>query len=378
MIEIILFLITLNYVIFIGLLIYGYSKITTFESTSKNPTTRFSIVVPFRNEGNYFLDLLNSITQLNYPKDLIEIIAVDDASQDTSVSIYNKWRLENGLIESTLLENLRLTNSPKKDAIMRAIPVVNNDWVISTDADCVVPNNWLSVLDAYIQSHDVEMVVGAVKYETKMNPLHYFQQMDLMSLQGTTIGSFGLKEAFMCNGANFAYSKKLFVALNGFSGNENRASGDDVFLLQKAVKYDFNKVHYLKSLDFIVHTKPENNFFALFMQRVRWASKTTHYDHDFAKGLAVHVLLMNVCLVLGLLSWLINTNLFLNAKWLVIVFGIKFFVDFILLFKTNHFLRKGALFFPLLCSLFYPFFSSLVGIYSLFGSFSWKKRVFRK
>jgi hypothetical protein len=34
---------------------------------------------------------------------------------------------------------------------------------------------------------------------------HHFQQLDLASLQGATIGSFGIGKGFMCNGANLAY-----------------------------------------------------------------------------------------------------------------------------------------------------------------------------
>ena len=75
----------------------------------------------------------------------------------------------------------------------------------------------------------------------------HFQQLDFLSLQGATIGSFGIKKPFMCNGANFAYTKAFFKELNGFEGNENIASGDDVFLLQKAIQRDKNDVDFLKS-----------------------------------------------------------------------------------------------------------------------------------
>jgi hypothetical protein len=36
-----------------------------------------------------------------------------------------------------IIGNIRLTNSPKKDAIVTAMNVINTDWV-TTDADCVV------------------------------------------------------------------------------------------------------------------------------------------------------------------------------------------------------------------------------------------------
>jgi glycosyltransferase involved in cell wall biosynthesis len=375
LITIIFCLIVIDYVIFIGLLIYGFAKVKSFEKIDLQPKTTFSIIVPFRNEEKNFRTLLDSISQLNYPVDLFEIIVIDDFSNDNSEKIFNKWRMENGLIQTTLLENLRLSNSPKKDAISRAVHVVKNEWIITTDADCEVPKNWLLAFDNYIQSHDVKMLVGAVNVKAKWNPFHYFQQMDLMSLQGTTIGSFGLKEAFMCNGANFAYTKNLFNSLGGFNGNAKIASGDDVFLLQKAVKRNAEIVHYLKNTESIVLTKPENNSVKLFMQRVRWASKTGSYDSDFSKGLAVAVLLMNGSLVASCGLWVLG---FTDWKLLANAFGLKLVVDYILLLKTNSFLRKGRFLFPIVSSLMYPFFSSFVGLYSLVGTFTWKDRSFKK
>ena len=79
----------------------------------------------------------------------------------------------------------------------------------------------------------MEMVASGVCYVPKKDFLSAFQNLDFLSLQGATIGSFGINQPFMCNGANFAYSKQFFKELNGFQGNETIASGDDVFLLQR-------------------------------------------------------------------------------------------------------------------------------------------------
>ena len=127
--------------------------------------------------------------------------------------------------------------------------------------------------------------------------LHHFQQLDLASLQGATIGSFGIKKGFMCNGANFAYTKSFFQELKGFEGNHAIASGDDVFLLQKALSKYPEKVAYLKSKNTIVTTKPVNDWKSLFYQRVRWASKTTSYQSIFGKRLGLLVFMMNFGLV---------------------------------------------------------------------------------
>ena len=373
--TLVLFFILSLYILFIAQLIYGFNKLESYEKTEKKPITAFSIIVPFRNEEKNLPKLLKSISNLNYPVELLEIILVDDFSTDASERICINWRLANGLIESTLLENLRLSNSPKKDAISRAIPIVKNKWIITTDADCIVPKNWLQTLDNFIQNKQPEMVVGAVVYKTKNNWFHHFQQLDLMSLQGTTIGSFGLGKPFMCNGANFAYTKNLFQEIGGFSGINNTASGDDVLLLQKAIAYTKDKVCYLKNEEFIVKTKPINDFYELFMQRVRWASKTSNYQTNYPKLLAVIVLAMNVSLVVSFGLWYFGKfDLRLFAMALILKYG----VDYLLLYKTNRYLRNKALIPPLASSLFYPIFSSFVGIYSLFGSFNWKGRKFNK
>jgi glycosyltransferase involved in cell wall biosynthesis len=372
---IILTIVLLVYVVLIAQLIWGFGKIQTFIRTDAVPKNSFSIIVPFRNEEKNLRKLLRSISDLNYPKELFELIMVDDFSKDNSERVYINWRMENGLIETTLLDNLRLSNSPKKDAIARAIPILKNQWVVTTDADCVVSENWLLNLDQFIQQTNAEMVVGAVVYTTKNNWFHHFQQLDLLSLQGTTIGSFGIGKPFMCNGANFAYTKKFFNELGGFGGINQQASGDDVMLLQKAILKNSDAVQYIKHEDSIVRTKPENDLFKLFMQRVRWASKATSYSSSYAKFLAVVVLLMNLSLVVGFGCVVCDC---LDWNVLLSVFLIKYLVDYILLAQSNNYLRKGKFLLPLASSVVYPIFSSVVGLYSLFGSFTWKGRRFSK
>ena len=368
-------LILLIYVVLIIQLSLGFSKVKSFEVTDVSPKTAFTIVVPFRNEAKNLPMLLESIANLDYPYKMIEIILVDDFSSDNSERICIQWRMKYEHLDTTFLENLHLSNSPKKDAIGRAMPIAKHDWVITTDADCIVNKNWLLTLDNYIQTNNPEMIVGAVMYNAKNNWFHHFQQLDLMSLQGTTIGSFGIGKPFMCNGANFGYTKKFFNEIGGFGSISDKASGDDVFLLQKAVNANLEKVHYLKNTDSIVKTKPENDLFKLFMQRVRWAGKSTGYKSSYAKFLAVVVLLMN----LGLTSaFCLLPFALLNWKIVLIVFLTKYSVDYILLYKSNSYLRKGKFFVPIASSIIYPFFSSLVGIYSLFGSFVWKGRRFKK
>jgi len=366
-------LVILVYAVTIAQLIYGFEKIKTFVPTDQIPKTYFSIVVPFRNEAQNLPGLLDSIRNLNYPIDLFEMILVDDFSDDHSQKIIYEWRMQNGSFECTMLENIKISGSPKKDAIVRAVPIVKHQWIVTTDADCTFPQNWLRTLDNYIQENDASMLVGSVKYADGNSFIRNFQQLDLASLQGATIGSFGLRLGFMCNGANFAYTKNLFYELGGFAGNNDKATGDDVFLLQKAVAKHPEKVHYLKNQDNLITTQPLTSWWHLFQQHARWASKAGAYQSVFGKDLAVIVFLGNLC-VLVALGFMFGGKLFWGE--LAIILGIKFIVDTILLYKTNRFLTGKWMFWLLPGSMAYPFFSVSVAVYALLFGYSWKGRKF--
>ena len=353
------------YLLNINWLIYGFTKIKSFENENLLPKTKFSIIVPFRNETEDLPKLLQSISLINYPNDLFEVILVDDDSDE-------ELRITNYELRIVITPNIRLSKSPKKDAINTAITIAKNDWIITTDADCLVQPDWLSTFDHFIQKKNPKMIAAGVSYKTTTSLLDAFQQLDFLSLQGTTIGSFGNGQAFMCNGANFCYQKAFFYELNGFNGNDNIASGDDVFLLQKAIQKDKNKVYFLKSDSAIVQTKTEATWNGLFYQRVRWASKTGNYNSLYSKQLGISVLVMNI-------FWIFSFGFFLlrmmNLNYLILLLFSKFFIDFFLLYKTSSFF-KTKLNHLIFGSLFYPIFCVSVGIYSFFGSYSWKGRKF--
>ena len=372
---VVLYIITAIYCLTIIALIYGFTKVNSFDYLGLKPKTKFSIVVPFRNEAENLPILLDSFSKLNYPNDFFEVILVDDESEEV-FSVQCSDPSDSELAKQynvQIIKNNRVSNSPKKDAISTAIQVVKNDWIITTDADCVVNENWLSALDNYIQLHNIYMIAGAVSYKCENSFLHHFQQLDLASLQGATIGSFGLKKGFMCNGANFAYTKSFFQELNGFEGNDRISSGDDVFLLQKAIAKFPEKVHYLKSENNIVITKPLDYWKSLFYQRVRWASKTGSYQSGFGKGLGLVVFGGNLAWMLGVGCWVLGVIMFQNV---VLLSLLKFIIDAVLIFKANHFLTKNKTHYLILGSLFYPFFSVIVALYSLLGKYEWKGRRF--
>lgn len=371
------------YLLLIGTLIYGFDKVDDFQLQDLEAKTKFSVVIPFRNEADNLPKLLDSISKLNYPSSLFEVILVDDDSEDASVSVIEKlldtksFKKDFTRIDSIqIIKNKRESNSPKKDAITSAIAISKFDWVITTDADCILPTYWLDVFDECIQIKKPDSIVAPVTYHGENSFFNRFQILDMLSLQGATIGGFGLAKPFLCNGANFAYRKKLFHDLNGFDGNSDIPSGDDIFLLEKFLKTDAKKVHYLKSKKAIVKTSPAKNSSELIQQRLRWASKTSRSSNTFSKIIGVIVFLSNlVCLAL------IPFVLFgyTSIKTALALFIIKFSIDFLLLFKTSRFFKQETILLSyIFSSLLYPFFCAYIVCLSLFKSYEWKGRTFKK
>jgi cellulose synthase/poly-beta-1,6-N-acetylglucosamine synthase-like glycosyltransferase len=357
-------IILLFYVVLILGLAYGFTRSRICKpSGTGQPATRFSVVIPFRNEAENIPGLLESLSALEYPRDMFEVILVDDESDD-------HYEIPAHNLNLRVLPNLRRSTSPKKDALKTAISVARYDWIVSTDADCRVGTKWLTTLDSFIKSKSVVMVAGAVRFDQEDHFLNHFQQLDLLSLQGATIGSFGLGRPLMCNAANFAYTKSLFQDLNGFEGNQNHPGGDDVFLLHKAIKTMSGKIGYLMSPDFIVGTRAEHNWKDLFLQRVRWASKGSAYRDHFAKICALIVLLGNIATI--------TAAIMLMFEWTPLLFGIlmlRVLADFLLIGQAATFLqRKTHWYIPV--AIIYPLFSTVAGVWSLWGKFEWKGRKF--
>lgn len=372
-------LIIILYVILIALLLYGMDAVKPFQIRDLKPKTYFSIIIPFRNEAESLSPLLKSLSQLNYPTTHFEIIMVNDASTDDSKEVIQRILSQQNFQQLSkvicVYDTERVSNSPKKDAITVGVSKASYPWVVTTDADCRVPKYWLDVFDEYIQIHQPDCIAAPVKFVGPSSFLTRFQILDILSLQAATIGGFGLGHPFICNGANFTYSKTAFKAVNGFQGNNHVASGDDVFLLQKFSKTKTFKVDYLKSYKVIVTTSVAPNLRALIAQRIRWVSKTKQTGHKVSIAMGLIILLSNL-LCAGLIPLFIIGVL--SLKSIGLIYLIKFGMDFLLIFKSARFFNQEPvlLSYPFV-SLLYPFFSVYIALSSFVVHYKWKNRTFK-
>lgn len=367
-------IITIIYVLLIFFLVFGFGKVKEFSAGYNAPQTTFSIVVPFRNEAKNLPQLFASLEKLNYPQHFYEIIFVNDHSEDESVALCEVFQSKNIGLEVFILKNAAVAGG-KKAAIETGISASKKDYILTTDSDCQVPSGWLQEMNDFIQKTAADFIAAPVIFQNEKSALNTFQIIDFLSLQGATIGGFGVEKPFMCNGANLCYRKSAFVEVNGFSGNEKIASGDDVFLLEKMLKHGYD-CRFLKSKNAIVESIPQRNFSALVNQRVRWAAKASAYKNSFGKFVGLGVFLMNLALVVAAVSVLFQQ---FSARTFLFIFLFKFNADFILIYRSAVFFRSEKVLKNYFwCSFLYPIFSSYVALRSLFGGYRWKGRKMRR
>lgn len=377
--SILIGILSLFYVFLLLFLLFGFSRVQEFFGKNMVPKTTFSIVIPFRNEAENLPRLFRSIEKLKYPPELFEVILVNDASEDASENLCREFIKANPGLKLHLFQNVITSGSPKKDAITMAVRKATFGYILTTDADCEVPEKWLSEFDSKITEIGAKMLAGPVMLDQKKGQkssfLDIFQELDIFSIQAATIGGFGVNLPFMCNGANFCYDKKAFLEVNGFEGNDKIASGDDIFLLEKFRKKGFKTV-FLKSKAAIVTTFPQPDLKSFFSQRIRWAAKTSAYKSFFGKTVGLLIFLVNLMVVVTFFGMLIGSW---PAQLFLFPFVLKFNVDFILIYNSAQFFeREKILKNYFWCSFIYPVLSSSIAISSLFSGYQWKGRSFKK
>ena len=338
-----------------------------------NAQTFISVIIPARNEEEKILACLTSVISQTYPNHLFEVIVVDDFSTDNTAALVNSYSEKNvSLISLQQFAEEGKLNSYKKKAIEIAISKAKGDLIVTTDADCIVPNLWLQTIAAFYEKHHPVFIAAPVAYLGENSFLHIFQSLDFMTLQGITGAAVDKKFHNMCNGANLAYEKKVFYEVGGFAGIDNIASGDDMLLMHKVFDRFPGKVLFLKSADAIVLTKPAETWKEFLNQRIRWASKADKYPDKKITSVLVLVYLFNLWIFVIVIFSAFYHFLFF---WFIGVLIAKTLVELFFLYPVATFFKKEKLlwWFPV-AQPFHIVYTIIAGWLGKFGSYKWKER----
>lgn len=344
------------------------------DMTGSTSPDLISVIVPGRNEAANIDACIRALLIQDHPKDLLEIIVVDDHSTDQTARIVESYA-DRGV---RLIQLSKTTPSAqgKKAAITRGVTAARGSVILTTDADCIPPVSWVRRMSACRKQTDAAFVSGPVMFRGTNRALDIFQTLDFLSLQGITAASVSAGFHGMSNGANMGFTRAAFDAVGGFEGIDHIASGDDMLLMQKIQEQFPGRIAYCRSKMAIVTTRPEPTIRAFLRQRIRWASKATHYRDKRILPVLMLVYLHNLTLlallisgIFGYTTGLVSGGIILAVKTSVELFFLCPVAGF---FGVKHLLRWFAVAQP-----FHILYTVVSGGFGQFGNYEWKGRVVR-
>ncbi len=362
------------YLILIFFITIGWLRIKEEKKPFKVPATEISVVIAFRNEESRLQFLLDSLAKQTYPKHLFEIIFVDDHSTDNGSFFIDNYLKSNKIDNVTIAINKNGSN--KKSALVLGFGLAKGNLIVTTDADCVMGENWLSSIASYYEKYHPKLISGPVAFKYN-NFFERLQALEFSSLIASGAGAIEIKAPIMCNGANLAFEKDLIISNTDSFIGEKYISGDDVFLLMHAKnKYGNHLIHFIKNFDAIVYTNACNSAKSFFYQRIRWVSKSKGYTDFSTLGVSIIVFLANCFLMfLGIATVFYNSLI----TYFVIAYLLKLIFDFPIIYDINKFFQqKKLLYYYLPLQLVYSLYVVFFGFAGQFLPFIWKNRKFKK
>ena len=223
-------------------------------------TIPVSIIVPCRNEEKTIVACIDSISSQNYLKELVELIVVDDHSEDDTI---------NCIIKNNRVKLIQLPShlKGKKAALTEGIKNATHELIITRDADTISDVNWLrTIINEQLRS-GADMLICPVTLKAENNFLNVFQRLEFYAFTIVTGATAFVKKPILCNGANLCFKKSIFTKVDGYKGNDGLASGDDVFLMNKIAALPERKILYLKNLNASIVTPAEDSVKRMISQR---------------------------------------------------------------------------------------------------------------
>lgn len=260
------------------------------------PQTRVSVLIPARNEALHIARCLESVLNQTYPASLFEVIVLDDHSEDDTFHIVEEISRRQPQVKILRLADFVKsgeTQSFKKKALEIGIGQASGELIVTTDADCIAPPEWLMLLVSLFEKNNPVFIAAPLGFHKGKNLLQRFQSLDMLGMMAVTGAGIHHRLNYLCNGANLAYPKVVFQQVNGFEGIDKLASGDDMLLLQKIAGRYPERIEFLKNRRATVLTTAMPDVRSFFSQRLRWASKSASYSDR------------RVTLILGLVFFLL-------------------------------------------------------------------------
>jgi cellulose synthase/poly-beta-1,6-N-acetylglucosamine synthase-like glycosyltransferase len=328
-----------------------------------------SIVIPARNEEAQIGVLLDSLLQVDYPPELLQIVVANDQSTDRTREIAQSYaerfecRFDIREVQDEPEVNLRL----KTRALCQGLDRATGEIILMTDADCIIPPDWARTMASYF-TPGVGMVCGTTIPQESAGShglLTQFETLDWLFLLGASSGLAGLGSPKGVIGNNFSIRRSTYEELGTFRALERTDPYDDLALMN-AVSGTGSRVVFPADKGLLIFTKPTESLYEIARQRRRWliGIKETGWLGKTVIGLGfvAHI---------SAIFWFLLVGWWAAIPVLLLVLG-----DACVLTPMMFRYEKARLAWLLP---FYPFFAAVYVLLAVFvilrgGEFVWKGR----
>ncbi|NEU03740.1 MULTISPECIES: glycosyltransferase [Clostridium] len=228
-----------------------------------------SILVPAHNEEKVIYKTVRALLLLNYPKDKMELIVINDNSNDNTAEELKKAKKEFPNYNFTIITTDSITGGKgKSNALNLGYKKTKGEYIAVYDADNTTEKNALKYLITRIHN---DKTLGAVigKFRTRnrdRNVLTKFINIETLSFQWMAqAGRWNLLKLCTIPGTNFVIKKSILKRLGGW---DEKAISEDTEISFRIYKIGY-KIAFMP-LAVTWEQEPET-IRVWFKQRTRWA-----------------------------------------------------------------------------------------------------------
>jgi cellulose synthase/poly-beta-1,6-N-acetylglucosamine synthase-like glycosyltransferase len=221
--------------------------------------SRVSIIVPSYNEGKNIKNTLERLIDLEYPKDKLEIIVVDDGSKDNTYEIAKEYEEKYNFIKVYKKEN-----GGKSSALNYGIRRSSGEIIVTLDADSIPEKDSLIKMLKYMYYYNADIVVPAIQTINTKKLIEKYQYIDYSIHNFSRMVIDKMNSIFIASGPFSVFKRSVFEKIGLF---DEKNISEDMEIALRAQKNNF-KIKFCPEV--IIKTVPPDNFKSLLKQRVRW------------------------------------------------------------------------------------------------------------
>ncbi|HEY0221101.1 MAG TPA: glycosyltransferase family 2 protein [Candidatus Paceibacterota bacterium] len=233
------------------------------KGLKKYPTV--TIIVPCWNEQNTVSKTIHSILNLDYPKDKLKIMVIDDGSTD------NTWQVVQKFNTNPQVELHSKENGGKYTALNYALERTDSDLVGCLDADSYVHKDSLRKIVTYFENKEIMAVAPSIKLWQPKNFLQLLQKVEYGFGIFTRKMFHYMKAIYITPGPFSIFRREVFLKLGPYK-HAHQCEDIEIALRMQKNNYKIAHAHHA-----FVYTVPPNTMRKLIKQRVRWS-------HGFIKN----------------------------------------------------------------------------------------------